>query len=257
MQMLMWASLIGLGICGLVLISKLTIKNGPDYDDLFKAAGVCLVVLAFSFFMQTGESEQSSSNQNLTVNHKPETPHPGIAEGVTPLDSSVVVVDGIEVKIVGIDYGKDVDVQRNNGWQSSDDRGILDSAAGSFGEGLGRGLAQAITGQEDEEKHMDGELVIYFEMVNTNSRPRTPDIPIRIVDDKKTEYTIYDSMKSFGHGPMQPGEKYLESVWLKAYSDVQYFQVYIGENVFTINAPKFKNKEAKSAIKAHFLLGVE
>lgn len=172
----------------------------------------------------------------------PETPRPGIADSVTPLDSSVVEVDRIEIKIVGIDYGKEVTIKRKGDWRSSDDRGILDSAAQSFGEGIGVGMAKAITGQEDEEKHMDGELVIYFEMVNKNQRPRTPDIQVRVFDDKETEYTIYKTMQSFGHSPMQPGEKYLESVWLKAYSDVKYFQVLIGDTLFTIDAPEFKGR---------------
>lgn len=254
-------SLLGLVICVLALIVKAVFKKGPNYKSLFKAGGFCLVVftLSFIFFPPSHESQQSSidgqsqkeikneAKNELTeekepsITYNPKNPHPGIGDDVTPLESSVVVIDGIEIKIIGIDYGEDIEVKRKGNWKSSDNRDESEIAIGSFAEGFGSGLAQAILGTDSEEQHMDGKLILYFEMVNKNPRPRNPEIPIKIVDDKGTEYTIYKSMQSFGHGPMKPEEKYLETVSLKAYSDAEYFQVKIGDALFTINAPKFKS----------------
>lgn len=166
--------------------------------------------------------------------------HPGIDEKVTALESSQINVDGVLIKIIGIDYGEKVEIVRKNDWKSSDNRSDAEIAGGSLGEGFAVGLM----GSDKETKNMDGELIIYLEMsLSEEQRPKLVEIPIEILDDKETNYFISKTNTSFVHAPMSPEREYLETIKLKAYSDAKYFLIKIGDHhIFKIEAPMFKSE---------------
>lgn len=182
----------------------------------------------------SSEEQQKFIEEKLEVS---ETRHPGISDSVVPLNSSQINVDGIDVTIVGIDFGKNLKMKRENGWKSSDDRGMTESFIDGFAEGFAKGISG---GESEEAKNADGTLNLYLEMALADGeRPKLAEFPIKVVDDKDTEYDI--SFQSYSHSPMSPNKKYLEIVSYKAYSDAEYFFIQIGDNhIFTVDAPEFK-----------------
>lgn len=163
-----------------------------------------------------------------------ETPHTGINESITPVSSTQINIDGVLVSIVGIDYGKNIKVVRENDWKSSDDRGV----AASFFGGMGEGFAKGISSSESKDK--DGTLIVYLEMqLVEEQRPKVADVPIRITDNEGASSKI--ELSSYTYGPMSPGEKYLEYAEFKVFSDAEFFSIQIGdEHKFKVEAPEFK-----------------
>ena len=192
-----------------------------------------LITFIFLTFVLSACGNKIELEEQLSVSG---IAHPGISELVTPLNSSQVEVDGVLVSIVGLDYGKNLKITRENGWKSSNDRGISKNIFSSFGEGLAKG----ISGADSKDKDKDGELVIYMEMyLSEDQRAKVADVPIKITDDKNADSEIYRS--SYIYEPMSPNKKYMEIAEFKVFSDAEYFLINIGNNhLFKVEAPEFK-----------------
>lgn len=64
MESLILLGLLGLGVCVLVLISKITLKKGPDYESIFKAGGLCLAVLLVGLIFSSPSENEQALNEN-------------------------------------------------------------------------------------------------------------------------------------------------------------------------------------------------
>lgn len=83
-------SLFGLGVCVLVLISKITMKKGPDYENIFKAGGICLSVLIVSFilFPSSGDKQAIVDHEELVEEKDDETKEDTVEEQASKTEES-------------------------------------------------------------------------------------------------------------------------------------------------------------------------
>lgn len=224
-------------------------------DDIKKSlvfgSVVLLFLVVFGIFNSFGADNKGTKDEPLAHQGDEEVfaqqeandtaiRHPGITAEVTGLDEEPVEVDGVVITPIGIEYGKNLSIHLSEGWETSDDRGLFETIAGSAEE-IFEMPEDEFKKLEETTKNMDGEIIIYFEMyLKEGQRPKVPEIPMRLIDDKGAESIIRKSDKSFGHAPMSPGKKYIETLKTSVFSDVESFTLIIGDKQYKIDAPEFK-----------------
>lgn len=118
--------------------------------------------------------------------------------------------------------------------KSSDTRTAAEMAASSFGEGLGSGLAQGLTGSRGD-KDKDAFIVVHLWITSNHERPHVADdLPITVTDERGEKYYLLRSASSVGHKPLQPGGTYRERLVFPAYSNSKVISLEIGSATYRV-----------------------
>lgn len=229
----------------LVAVALVTAACGGASAPAQSEGGTSQTQQASSGGEQQGKEDQGQqfSTTGAVMVQPAQKRHSGLTRSVTPFDTQPVVVNGIRVRLIGAEFGAEdkVGIGMALGAKTSDDRDFLEA----FASGFGRGLAQGMTGQTEELKKRDAELALYFEMRvdaegNSPRDAKVADVPVEVLDDQGA--AGIEVSRTYGWGPMKPGEVYVEMLKVAVYSDSKRFFVRVGGDggvTWAFDAPHF------------------